>query len=136
MTVPLVGKLLVRPAEGKVARLFTERLGTLALNQSTDGAASEKDPSSTANYRIVAAAAAELLHAGSLLMVVSTRTLAGAAAQALADTQHEADSAGELVASSKNVSARNIPSFLASVAALPTTTPACPSMCLAPSRRQ
>lgn len=98
VTVPLVGKLLVRPAEGKVARLVTGQLGTLALNQRADGTNSKRDPSSTANYRMVTAAAAALLHAGSLLMVVSTRTLAGDAARALGDTQPEADSAGELVA--------------------------------------
>lgn len=98
VTVPLIGKLLVRPAEGQVSRLVTEPLGTLALNQSTDGSIKEKDNSSTANYKIVAAAAASLLHAGSLLMVVSTRPLAGAAARALAETQPEADSTGELVA--------------------------------------
>lgn len=98
VTMPLIGKLLVRPAEGQVSRLVTGRLGTLALNQSTDGSVQKRDDSSTANYKIVAAAAASLLHAGSLLMVVSTRPLAGAAARALAETQPEADSAGELVA--------------------------------------
>ncbi len=98
VTVPLRGKLLVRPAEGRVVRLVTGLLGTLALNQSADGSASEKDGSSTANYKMVAAAAAGLLHAGSLLMVVSTRVLAGNAARALADTQQSTRSNGELVA--------------------------------------
>lgn len=97
-TVPLIGKLLVRPAEGKVVSLVTKPLGTLALNKSADGGISEKSDDSTANYKMFATAAAALLHAGSLLMVVSTRVLAGNAAQALAETLPRADSTGELVA--------------------------------------
>jgi hypothetical protein len=97
-TVPLIGKLRIRPAEGKVVDLVTEPLGTLVLNQSTDGMTKKKDSSSTPNYKMVAAAAAALLHAGSLLMVVSTRVLAGNAARVLAETQPEATSTGELVA--------------------------------------
>lgn len=99
ITVPLIGKLLVRPAEGQVVRLVTEPLGTLALNQSVDGSTTKRDAaSSTPNYKMVASAAAGLLHAGSLLMVVSTRTLALKAAQVLTDTQPVAGATGELVA--------------------------------------
>jgi len=98
VTVPLIGKLLVRPAEGQVVNLVTEPLGALVLNQSADGRNKKKDQSSTANYKMVATAAEALLHAGSLLMVVSTRVLAGNAAQVLAETQPVASSTGELVA--------------------------------------
>jgi len=98
VTVPLIGKLLVRPAEGQVVSLVTEPLGTLALNKSADGSISEKDASSTANYKMVATAAAALRHAGSLLMIVSTRVLAGNAAQALAETRPPATATAELVA--------------------------------------
>ena len=99
VSAPLIGKLVVRPAEGRVARLQTRPIGTLALNESADGIDREKDAgASTANDKIVATAAAGLLHAGSLLMIVSTRLLASKAAQALAETLPPATSVGDLLA--------------------------------------
>jgi len=98
-TFPLIGKLIVRPAEGKAVALVTEPLGTLALNKSADGSTSQKDKGdSTPNYQMVATAASALLHAGSLLMIVSTRTLAASSAHVLAETLPQATTTTELVA--------------------------------------
>ncbi|WP_346621538.1 DEAD/DEAH box helicase [Blastococcus montanus] len=100
VTVPLIGRLRVRPAEGQTVDLVSrESLGTLALNRAADGGDQERDGgASTPVYRMVASFASLLLHAGSLLMIVSTRSLARSAAEALAERLEVAPATRELAA--------------------------------------
>lgn len=85
--VPLQAKLRVKPAENKIVSLVsgeTKPLGELVLRRSIAGTL-EKATGSTAAYKIAATAATALLHAGSLLMVVSQRDLTRSAAQVIAE---------------------------------------------------
>ena len=84
--IPLQAKLRVKPAEAKIVSLVsgeTHPLGELVLRRSTEGSLS-KAGGSTPAYQIAATAATALLHAGSLLMVVSQRDLTRSAAQVIA----------------------------------------------------
>lgn len=87
VTVPQVAQLRLRPAEaGPVTKLTTrpeEPLGHLVLKEAPGGKLT-KDSGGTPGYKIFAAAASILTHAGSLLMIVSSRTMARDAAKALA----------------------------------------------------
>lgn len=87
VTVPLRAKLRVKPAEAQIVSLVSdesEPLGELVLRKALNGSL-EKVAGSTPAYQIAARSATALLHAGSLLMVVSQRDLARGAAQAIAE---------------------------------------------------
>ncbi len=89
LSTPLVGHLRIRPtSSGPTTALSTplkQPLGQLVRRQSSDGYTTKRLKESTASYRMFAQAAVGLLHAGSLLMVMSTRTLAKSAAAAMAE---------------------------------------------------
>ena len=101
LTVPLAAHLRLRPAEARTVTLttdVTQPLGVLALNEARDGTRKRDGGDSTPFYRVAATAAAGLLHAGSLLMIVSTRQLARNAAQALAEQLPPTTASRDLVA--------------------------------------
>ena len=84
--VPLRAKLRVKPAEAKIVSLVSDEsqpLGELVLRKSIAGKM-EKADGATPAYKIAATAATALLHAGSLLMVVSQRDLTRSAAEVIA----------------------------------------------------
>ena len=99
ITVPQVAQLRLRPAEaGPVTTLTTssqQPLGELILKETPSGTRC-KD-SGTPGYKIFAAAASILTHAGSLLMIVSSRTMARDAARSLAGHLPSREETGELV---------------------------------------
>ncbi|WP_232661917.1 DEAD/DEAH box helicase [Pseudonocardia sp. TRM90224] len=100
VTVPQVAQLRLRPAEaGPVTRLTTrpeEPLGNLVLKEDPSGKLT-KDSGGTPGYKIFAATASILTHAGSLLMIVSSRTMARDAAKALAGYLPPREPTSELV---------------------------------------
>lgn len=101
--VPLVGKLRVRPAESRVVDLTVTNddsgaLGTLVLRRSVTGALSRAQGEGTPFYRVVSSCASALLHAGSLLMIVSQRDRARDAAVALAEELPLSDATRDLAA--------------------------------------
>jgi len=101
VTIPLVAHLRLRPAEGRTVSLTTTRenpIGTLVLNQAPDRSRVKDNQASTTNYRMAAAIAAFLLHAGSLLMIVSDRNTARLAADALAAELTETSASRDLAA--------------------------------------
>lgn len=102
ITVPLVAKLRLRPAESQVVDLVTntdDPLGVLALDvEAATGRQVRAQDGNTPTYKIVARAATGLLHAGSLLMIVSTREIARRAAQALAEELPDTPGTRELAA--------------------------------------
>lgn len=85
--IPLAAQFRLRPAEtGKITYLTTsveQPLGVLVRKQALNGTRAP-DTGSTPGYKIFAAAASILTHAGSLLMIVSSRTMARDAAKSLA----------------------------------------------------
>ena len=87
LSTPLVGQLRIRPtSSGPTSSLTTSvesPLGVLLRRQNVDGH-TKRLAESTASYKMFAQAAVGLLHAGSLLMIVSTRRLAKDAAAAMA----------------------------------------------------
>ncbi|MEV6444777.1 DEAD/DEAH box helicase [Amycolatopsis sp. NPDC051716] len=99
VTVPQVAQLRLRPAEaGPVTTLTTspqQPLGELILKETPTGVRSKDG--GTPGYKIFAAAASILTHAGSLLMIVSSRTMARDAAKSLADHLSLREATRELV---------------------------------------
>ena len=101
VTVPVNALLRVRPAESQIVdlvthttigeKIFKVEAGTGTMTKETSGRAG------TPFYQDVAITASLLLHAGSLLMVVSTRSTARTAAQALAARLEEASGTRDLV---------------------------------------
>lgn len=102
VSVPLIAKLRVRPAEAQTVDLYVTDeagpLGTLVLKKDPLGALTRAPGEGTPFYRVAAKAASALLHAGSLLMIVSTRDLARSAAGVLAEELPDATSTRELEA--------------------------------------
>jgi hypothetical protein len=104
VTTPLRGRLLLRAAEGRVVPLVTSSdhpVGTLVQTLEADGRWSRTNADITKltpHYRVVAATAAHLLTAGSLLMIVSQRNYTKLAAQVMAEGVPVSDRTGDLVA--------------------------------------
>lgn len=95
-TYPMRGVLQVRPAEGKIHRLYANEVGELVRN--SDGAGTyEKALESTAFYKQCARVGVALMHAGSLLMIVSQRAYARDAAKEIAAQLEVRTQAEELV---------------------------------------
>lgn len=95
-TYPLRGELQVRPAEGQTQRLYVKEVGELVRH--SDGAGRyTKAQESTAFYKQCARVGVALMHAGSLLMIVSQRPYARDAAKEIAKQLDPRPQAADLV---------------------------------------
>lgn len=94
-TYPLRGELQVRPADGQTHRLYANEVGTLVRHSNGAGTYT-KAPQSTAFYKQCARIAVALMHAGSLLMIVSQRPYARDAAKEIAEHLDPRPQAAEL----------------------------------------
>lgn len=99
----LSGQLRLRMADGRTARLFTQGdTGWRLVRKSKDGNSRQPglptEPGrSTKNYVIASQMIAALGHAGSVLVVATTRTQSQQLAQGLAETCHEQPALAPLV---------------------------------------
>ncbi|WP_396912748.1 DEAD/DEAH box helicase [Mycolicibacterium sp.] len=97
----VVGTFRIKPAEAGVSELPTsqdEPIGVKRFEYSADGKSwRHGSGGSTPFYKMCATAAASLLHAGSLLMIVSRRDYARGAAETLASMLPESNRTGDLV---------------------------------------
>ncbi len=94
-TYPLLGELQVRPAEGETHNLYANEVGEFV--RYSDGAGTHTKGPSTPFYKQCARIGAALMHAGSLLMIVSQRTYARDAAKEIAGQLDPRPQASDLV---------------------------------------
>ncbi|HCB03174.1 MAG TPA: DEAD/DEAH box helicase [Nocardioides bacterium] len=79
---PMVGELKIRPAEGRIRELYANKVGEFVRYRDNQG--NQTPAPSTPFYKQCARTAVALMHAGSLLMIVSQRAYARDAAKEIA----------------------------------------------------